>query len=107
VANRAELRAALEAILRARPADEWLERLRAARVPCGPVRDVAGVFSDPEVRERMVRSVPHPRLGSVPQVLSPFRFDGAATDDLRHPPGLGEHTDDVLARLRVQEAHGA
>jgi crotonobetainyl-CoA:carnitine CoA-transferase CaiB-like acyl-CoA transferase len=104
VANREALRVALEAILCTRPADAWLEALRAAGVPCGPVRDVAAVFADPEVRERMVRSIPHPRLGSVPQVLSPFRFDGAPAAALRHPPELGEHTDEVLADLEDRRA---
>lgn len=100
VENRAAMRAELEAILRERSATDWLVHLRAAGVPCGPVRDVAGVFADPEVHERSVRSVPHPRLGSVPQVLSPFRFDGAPADAVRRPPELGEHTDEVLAHLR-------
>jgi crotonobetainyl-CoA:carnitine CoA-transferase CaiB-like acyl-CoA transferase len=102
VANRNALRAELELILREGSGESWLAELRAAGVPCGPVRDVAGVFSDPEVRGRSVRSVPHPRLGAVPQVLSPLRFDGAPADALRHPPELGEHTDEILAHLEAE-----
>jgi crotonobetainyl-CoA:carnitine CoA-transferase CaiB-like acyl-CoA transferase len=99
VANRAALRDELQSVLDLRPADEWLAVLRAAGVPCGPVRDVAGVFADPEVRARTVRSVPHPTLGEVPQVLSPFRFRGRPTEVRMAPPELGQHTDEVLSRL--------
>jgi crotonobetainyl-CoA:carnitine CoA-transferase CaiB-like acyl-CoA transferase len=99
VAHRALLREELQEVLRGRPAEEWLAVLRESGVPCAPVRDVAGVFADPEVRERVVRSVEHPVLGRVPQVLSPFRFDGVPTAITQPPPGLGDHTAEVLAHL--------
>ncbi|MFL5898042.1 MAG: CaiB/BaiF CoA transferase family protein [Solirubrobacterales bacterium] len=44
VANREELRLVLEAALAARPAGEWVELLRARRVPAGLVNDVAAAF---------------------------------------------------------------
>jgi crotonobetainyl-CoA:carnitine CoA-transferase CaiB-like acyl-CoA transferase len=45
VANRAELREALEARLATRPAREWAAELSAARVPAGVVNDIAGAFA--------------------------------------------------------------
>jgi crotonobetainyl-CoA:carnitine CoA-transferase CaiB-like acyl-CoA transferase len=44
VENRDELRALLEAALAARPATEWVEALRARRVPAGVVNDVGAAF---------------------------------------------------------------
>ena len=44
VANRDELRPLLEAALAGRPAAEWVELLRARRVPAGVVNDVAAAF---------------------------------------------------------------
>ena len=37
--------AALEAALEREPADIWVERLGRAKVPCGPVNDIAGGFA--------------------------------------------------------------
>jgi len=44
VESRDELRPLLEAALSARPAAEWVERLRAHRVPAGVVNDIAAAF---------------------------------------------------------------
>lgn len=46
------LRAELESALQSRGTAEWLERLEAAGVPCGPINDVAAVLADPQVRAR-------------------------------------------------------
>jgi crotonobetainyl-CoA:carnitine CoA-transferase CaiB-like acyl-CoA transferase len=103
VAHRDLLRSELQEVLRSRPADAWLADLRARSVPCGPVRDVAAVFSDPEVRERAVRTIADSALGPVPQVLSPFRFDGEPAPITQAPPALGEHTAEVLTHLDMTE----
>jgi crotonobetainyl-CoA:carnitine CoA-transferase CaiB-like acyl-CoA transferase len=44
VENRDELRSKLEAALAAKPAAEWVDLLRARRVPAGPVNDIAAAF---------------------------------------------------------------
>ncbi len=44
VGHRAELRADLERALAARPAQEWVDQLTAARVPAGVVNDMATAF---------------------------------------------------------------
>ena len=103
MANRVVLREELQTAFARASAETWLERLREVGVPCAPVRDVADVFADADVRERSVRTVEHPVLGEVVQVLSPFRFNGDAAEIQAAPPALGEHTHDVLGRL----AHGA
>ena len=45
VANHNVLRADLESLLAARPAQEWTDLLTAARVPAGVVNDIAGAFA--------------------------------------------------------------
>jgi crotonobetainyl-CoA:carnitine CoA-transferase CaiB-like acyl-CoA transferase len=103
VAHRDILRVELQGVLGERPTDVWVAELGAAGVPCGPVRDVAAVFTDPEVRERAVRMVAESALGPVPQVLSPFRFDGEPAPITQPPPALGEHTAEVLTHLHATE----
>jgi crotonobetainyl-CoA:carnitine CoA-transferase CaiB-like acyl-CoA transferase len=103
VAHRDLLRRELQQALRGRPADAWLADLRKRSVPCGPVRDVAAVFSDPAVQQRSVRTIADSALGPVPQVLSPFRFDGEPAPITQPPPALGEHTAEVLTHLDTTE----
>ncbi|ADB53483.1 CaiB/BaiF CoA transferase family protein [Conexibacter woesei] len=76
-----------------------LERLAAARVPSGPVNDVAAALRDPQVLAREdVVSYDHPRFGAVRQIASPLRISGHRPD-YRRAPGRGEHTATVLEAL--------
>jgi crotonobetainyl-CoA:carnitine CoA-transferase CaiB-like acyl-CoA transferase len=83
--------------------------LDAAGVPCGPINAVPDVFADPQVQHRqMLRHLPHPLAGSVPQVVSPIRMQDAPLSYDRAPPTLGQHTAEVLAELGLDEpAHDA
>jgi itaconate CoA-transferase len=98
VAHRDELEPILEEAFAARPAAEWLERLEAARIPCGAVNDVRDVVEHPQLAHNgLVVEVDSP-VGPLPVVGSPFLVDGE-----RPPsgavPGLGEHTAEVMAEL--------
>jgi crotonobetainyl-CoA:carnitine CoA-transferase CaiB-like acyl-CoA transferase len=74
----------------------WLERLRAAGVPSGPVNDMAGAVGDPQTIARdLIAETEHPVLGTVRQIRSPLRVDGRLTE-LRAAPRRGEHTREVL-----------
>ncbi|MNI78344.1 Succinyl-CoA:(R)-benzylsuccinate CoA-transferase subunit BbsF [compost metagenome] len=100
VTNQATLDPILDAIIAAQPRAHWLAALKDAGVPAGSINTVPEVFDDPQVAHRaMLRRLPHPAAGTVPQVMNPLRF---ATADLRAdraPPLLGQHTADVLAEL--------
>jgi crotonobetainyl-CoA:carnitine CoA-transferase CaiB-like acyl-CoA transferase len=101
VAHHDELRAELDAAIGALPAEQVLDRLRAAGIPAGPVNGVDEAFALAE--QLGLRPVRH--LGedgrSVPQVGSPLRFDGVDPTGSRRPPKLGEHTEEVLTWLRT------
>ncbi len=78
----------------------WLERLGAARIPCGPVNDFAQALSDPQVRAReMVIDVPLPGGGSVPQPGNPVKLSGAVPFRPAPPPPLGAHSQAVFGEL--------
>jgi crotonobetainyl-CoA:carnitine CoA-transferase CaiB-like acyl-CoA transferase len=94
----------LEAIMaeafRERDRDEWLSRLRAEDVPCGPIFDLAEVFADPQVGFLgLKRELPHPRRGTVVVVGSPVRLSETPVHIVRAAPRLGEHTESVLQEL--------
>lgn len=82
----------------------WERRLAAAGVPCSPINSVSRVFADPQVmHRRMLRQMPHPRAGSLPQVVSPLNFADAQLEYSRPPPILGEHTAELLRELGIDE----
>ncbi len=88
--NRGELTRELDLVLRRRSAAEWLEVMAAARVPCAPINDIAAALREPQAVVRdAVGSCPHPRLGEVRQVRTPFRLPGVDRE-IRPAPALGE-----------------
>ncbi|MGB6241896.1 MAG: CaiB/BaiF CoA-transferase family protein [Castellaniella sp.] len=81
----------------ARTTAAWIEALESRAVPCGPINTMEQVFDDVQVRARGLKiDMPHPEVGSVPLVASPIRLSDTPVDYRLPPPGLGEHTADVL-----------
>jgi crotonobetainyl-CoA:carnitine CoA-transferase CaiB-like acyl-CoA transferase len=100
VRNRATLVPLLEPLMRQRSRADWLVALEQAKVPCGPINDLADVFADPQVIERGMRvPVPHPLTDKLHLVASPMKLSKTPVALRQAPPLLGQHTDQVLARL--------
>ena len=105
VRHRGTLVPMLAALMKGRTRSDWLASLEAAKVPCGPINDLAEVFADPQVLEReMTVQMPHPLAGSVRLVASPMKFSATPVQYRHPPPLLGEHTDEVLLELGLSEA---
>lgn len=100
VRHRDALRAVLTTRFSEASTQQWLDALAAADVPCGPVRDLAAVFSDPQLLARdMVVAVDHPTVGSLRLTGIPFKLSRTPGSVRRPPPLLGEHTGEILAEL--------
>jgi formyl-CoA transferase len=100
VENRVELTRLLNEVFLKRPTKEWIARLEAAGVPCGPINDLSQVFSEPQALARGLRmELPHPSAGKVSLVRSPMRFSQTPVEHGVPPPMLGQHTDEVLMSL--------
>jgi crotonobetainyl-CoA:carnitine CoA-transferase CaiB-like acyl-CoA transferase len=90
---------------RTQPTAYWLERLQAARIPCGSVNDFAAALSDPQVRAReMVVPVTLKTGETVRLPGNPVKLSNAEPRAFGCPPSLGEHTDDVLSSLLGYDA---
>lgn len=104
VEHRSLLVPLLEALFAGRTTAEWLSVLEAADVPAGPVNNVAEALSHPQVAAReMLQEVPHPGIGPVKMVGSPLKLSSTPPGIRRHPPLLGEHTEEILEELRRDE----
>ncbi len=94
--NRAELIPLIEAILRRRPAGEWVEELVAAGVPAGPINFPDETLTDEHVlARRMIVELDHPLIGIVKSIAVPMRFEANGPTYRRYPPLLGEHNEDI------------
>ncbi len=92
---RREIDEAVEAAVGRFTTAEALELLREAGVPHGPLNTVLQAVATPYVQETgMVAEVETPE-GSYRVVQGPLRSGPPS----RHAPGLGEHTDEILAEL--------
>lgn len=97
LANRTELHAHLQAVLRDKSTREWLELLDERGVPAGPIRTLDEVFGDDQVRARDMRiEMDHPTAGRCSVTGFPWKFDEDPPEARRPPPLLGEHTVEVL-----------
>ncbi len=111
-ANRVRHREALIPLLAERllqrPRADWLAALDAAKVPCGPINDLADVFADPQVQARgMTTTVAHPHADALHLVASPMKLSATPVTLRRAPPLLGQHTDEVLAELGMADTERA
>jgi len=100
VRHREQLVPIVAGLMRTRIRADWLAALEAAKVPCGPINDLAEVFADPQVRDRgMTTTMPHPLAGVVELVASPIKLAATPPTMRRAPPLLGQQTDEVLAEF--------
>src|SRR5215213_728154 len=84
--------------LRARGAEEWLERLAAHGVPCAPVLTRTRLLSHPQVLANgIVVEAEHPAAGRLRQARPAARFSETAAEPGRPAPALGADTRSVLA----------
>nr|MBP6406153.1 CoA transferase [Ramlibacter sp.] len=88
-----------------KPKDYWVETLLANGLPAGPILSYPEAFGSEHAKVRGMRmEVDHPVEGKVPNIGFAVKLSRTPQQVRRHPPLLGEHTDEVLAELGIDEA---
>jgi glutaryl-CoA transferase len=94
-----DLRPIVAAALRVAPRQHWIDRLKAAGVPCGSVRNLQELFDDPQIAAReMLSHVEHAAIGPLKVLGIPVKLSDTPGTLRMPPPRLGEHTNAVLER---------
>jgi crotonobetainyl-CoA:carnitine CoA-transferase CaiB-like acyl-CoA transferase len=97
VRNRDRLMAIIKDILKAQPRTYWLPKMRAAGVPAGAINSIAEAFGSAEMQARgMVHAIPHPVVGSVPNIRLPFQLHGTPLADPVAAPGFSQDATAIL-----------
>jgi crotonobetainyl-CoA:carnitine CoA-transferase CaiB-like acyl-CoA transferase len=91
--------------LRTQSRQHWIDRLTAAGIPCGSVRNLQELFADPQIHAReMVAQLEHATIGQLRVLGVPVKLSDTPGAVRTPPPRLGEHTDAVLHDLGLNAA---
>ncbi|ALS62918.1 CaiB/BaiF CoA transferase family protein [Pandoraea norimbergensis] len=90
-----ELRVHIERWSKTQRVVDAVDALTRAGVPAAPIQDIAQAIEGSHV----VADVTHPVLGASQVMRQPVQFSGMPQTDASPAPMLGQHTDDVLARV--------
>lgn len=95
-----ELKELLEKMTREKTTEQWVKEMEEAGVPCGRIRTIDQVLSDPhvDIREMVVKKM-HPLAGEIKLTGIPTKLSLTPGEIDAVPPTLGQHTDEILGDL--------
>ena len=98
VENRQLVTDTLTPVMKKRTTAEWVDRLEALKIGCGPINTLRDVFADPQSRARgVIVHMPHAATANgVDVIANPVRLSETPPDYRLPPPLLGQHTERVL-----------
>lgn len=91
----------LAAAFKRRPRVEWCAMLEAEDVPHAPVYHTDEVVANEQFQHMGIEvETQHPQMGQFRSVRSPVTYDGVPTSEIKAPPMLNEHRDEIIAELK-------
>ncbi|MEX0942694.1 MAG: CaiB/BaiF CoA-transferase family protein [Pseudomonadales bacterium] len=107
MAHPEEVKTCVSAALQKNTTAFWMEKLEAAGVPVAEVRTLPEVVADPQLKFRgVLEKIPSPvRTGDTVTIVKAGYITDADGPSVRFaPPGLGEHTREILLSLGFSES---
>ncbi|NTW31997.1 MAG: CoA transferase [Bacteroidetes bacterium] len=97
--NLLELTTILDKIFIGKTADEWLDIIDKAGVPCGPINTVDKIIEDKQILSRnMIVEVEDKLAGKIKIAGNPIKMTNVPEKTTRKPaPDIGEHNVEVLS----------
>jgi crotonobetainyl-CoA:carnitine CoA-transferase CaiB-like acyl-CoA transferase len=103
IANQAAMIELLGARFRRRSRAAWCALLAREDVPHAPMYDPSEALDDAQAQHlQLTVSAEHPVMGLFRTVRSPVSFDGERALEVRPPPTLGEHNDEIRNALKAR-----
>ncbi len=97
IKNRDALTAEINAALKVHPAQHWMDLFNESGIPSGPILTIEEMFQHPQAAAReMLVKLAHPVLGEVKTTGLGVKLS-ATPGQIRRPPLVGEHTEEVLS----------
>jgi CoA:oxalate CoA-transferase len=79
----------------------WNKALLEAGTMFAPVATFDEVFADPRIQRDLVVELDHPRAGKFKLLANPLKLSDTPLRQIKRPPVLGEHTEEVLAEYGI------
>ncbi len=87
-------------IFKTKTASEWLKIFEATDACLMLINNVDEAVNDPQVQQRgLVIEIEHPKAGKLKQIANPVKLSGTPAATFLPPPGLGEHTEEIVRSL--------
>ena len=94
----------IDVALKQKSTTEWIALLKDADIPFAPVNALDDLLDDPHLAAiGFWRKLEHPTEGALIQAGLPISFSLTPMEVRRHAPGIGEHTEEVLAEIAQTE----
>ena len=106
--NRPEMVAEMERLLKKQPVQHWIDALNEEGVPCAPINTIDKILGHPQLLSRdMIVQVQGKERRPFKTAGNPIKMTGREDLDPKTPisaPGLGQHTESILAELMSHHA---
>jgi crotonobetainyl-CoA:carnitine CoA-transferase CaiB-like acyl-CoA transferase len=75
----------------------WLREMDKRKVPCAPINNFEAILKDKHIKHmEIVKPITLPNGSQTYSVAFPISIEGVETKDLKMPPELGEHNEEVI-----------